>query len=582
MNSQQGVFKSKELTNGPKICYVLPLYDSSTDQHFSHLPHFLSELGKSADVAVIIEKCKGVPSIENVNVIIPQKYGYRNRFLRMLELARIALRLRRAGYKKFFIRISVTAGLTLGLLSRLTGIETFYWVSGQGKDLLPRWSSGFKDFLVRLRAELRFVPFYLATRLVNHFVTGPETMKDYFSREFGVNEKKTIVLYNDIDAVHYQQVRRKADKRAIRKKLGLSPEKKVVLFVGRVSQFKGGANIIPIAEKVFAFDDAVFLVLGIVYLNEVKEEIISKKLEDRIRLLGAVPNSEIADYYLSADVFIMPSESEGFPRVLLESMACGLPFVAFDVGGVKDIVVPEQLDFVVPRGDIDLFAGKVVQLLQDLHLRQKLSEAGLERVKLFSTEKAVQMFLERIVLNQGSLVGSITVSTLNRKMAGSLVKIDSRLKQELGMAYSHEAWVERNFLLDLPAKWELSKAAFADRELVGFWIASRKGDFLHTHRVGVRDDFRGQGIGRKMFAKVLESGEQLGLKEMTLFVSVLNQEAKHFYEDLGFQKLSGRRIRQFLQETGHQAKPSEDRVEESGGCQYYIYALPVKVTREKI
>ena len=384
----------------PSVCYVLPSYSQDEAQHFAHVPRLLSEIGKWADVYVIIEKCQGKPAIANVKGIYPQKYGYGNRFLRMLELAAIALKLRRRGCKKFFIRISATAGFTIFLLSKLVDIETYYWNSGQGKNILPSWNSGFRNFLRRLRAEIHLIPFYFISKLTNHFVTGPERMGEYYAREYGVNPKKILILYNDIDVIRFEALRIGVTKESLRKELNLPMDKKIVLFVGRVSPLKGGAYLIPIAEEVLKkVGNVIFVVVGAVHLNGFELKVKSRGLDKIIYLVGSVPNSEAIKFYLAADVFIMPSNSEGFPRVLLEAMVSGLPFVAFDVGGVRDIVSEKQLDFVVPRGNVELFAQKLLCLLEDANLRKELAADGLKRVQRFSTERVAEMFVQKVVLS---------------------------------------------------------------------------------------------------------------------------------------------------------------------------------------
>ncbi len=74
--------------------------------------------------------------------------------------------------------------------------------------------------------------------------------------------------------------------------------------------------------------------------------------------IGSVAHDELADYYRSADVTVLPSLSEGVPNVLLESIACGTPFVASNVGGISEIATA-GVDRLVPAGDVKALAAAI-------------------------------------------------------------------------------------------------------------------------------------------------------------------------------------------------------------------------------
>lgn len=70
-------------------------------------------------------------------------------------------------------------------------------------------------------------------------------------------------------------------------------------------------------------------------------------------------------YFLASDVFLMPSEEEGFPRVLIESMACNLPYVASDIGGVREISPEWEQKYIVGIGDVEGFSIKIQEILKE-------------------------------------------------------------------------------------------------------------------------------------------------------------------------------------------------------------------------
>ena len=111
-----------------------------------------------------------------------------------------------------------------------------------------------------------------------------------------------------------------------------------------------------------------------------------------VRFLGAVPNRELDAHYASASLFVMPSYREGFPRVLLEAMARGLPIVATDAGGTRDLVGPLQDEFIIDRDHPEALAVAVVSLLGLPALRAALSSENVEQVKRFSTPAVAAMY----------------------------------------------------------------------------------------------------------------------------------------------------------------------------------------------
>jgi glycosyltransferase involved in cell wall biosynthesis len=313
-----------------------------------------------------------------------------------VELIRVAYLLRQQGCKKFFVRISASAAFVLGLIGRILGLQVYYWVSGQGKDMKVPWRKG-----VRRRFYYEFGDWLLRIniRLAHRFVTGPESMVDYFVKEYGADPSKTIMLYNDIDLALFKPISTPSQKMELRRELGLPPDKNILLSVGRVSLKKGGRLLPSLAHLLRKhLPNALLVVVGQIHMPEIVERAQQERLCNLL-FVGPIPNAQIPMYYQIADVFLMPSEEEGFPRKLLEAMACGLPIVAFDVGGVRDIAPSGQLRFVLPRGDVNGIAHKAAELLADPVLRAQQAELSLQRVRQYSTEVVANMFFKHIVLD---------------------------------------------------------------------------------------------------------------------------------------------------------------------------------------
>src|SRR5262249_12550052 len=96
------------------------------------------------------------------------------------------------------------------------------------------------------------------------------------------------------------------------------------------------------------------------------------------------------------DVFILPSELEAFGLSALEAMACGVPVIGTDSGGLPEVVTHRETGFLVPVGDIDQMAARTLDLLLDEELRRKMGAAARRRaVAQFDTANVVSAY-ERV------------------------------------------------------------------------------------------------------------------------------------------------------------------------------------------
>jgi glycosyltransferase involved in cell wall biosynthesis len=102
---------------------------------------------------------------------------------------------------------------------------------------------------------------------------------------------------------------------------------------------------------------------------------------DRIELLGYLPFPELLPHYRSAHAFVHVSFTEGVPQVLNEAVACGLPVVATDVGGVSEALDGGKAGLLVPPADRDALVEAVLRIADDETVRTRLVERGLEHAR---------------------------------------------------------------------------------------------------------------------------------------------------------------------------------------------------------
>lgn len=375
-----------------KLIYVLNSYSSKSAQHFYHVINLLDQMGKSGvDVVLIIEKADENPKIEaDIKVVVQKEKGIK----RALELYKILKKYINLGYSKTFVRISLNASVIAILAAMGKKSEVYFWQSGDNLtyDRQKKGSDKVKWYL------MNYTKLWFTKTFGDHFVTGPETMVKYYIDELKVDHKKMLCLYNDIDVNRFKMGEEK-NRKELREELNLPLDAKIVLFIHRLTPVKRFSNFIPaIAETDKARENNIYYVVvgGGPEAELVRNNVENSKYKDRIVLLGPKPNAEIQKYYAGADVFVNPSYSEGFPRVIIEAMSAGLPVVVTDVGGTKDILPDEQKKYLMDKDDVSGFRDKVLELICKQDECKKLSMINRKYVERFSTQNVAAQYISKI------------------------------------------------------------------------------------------------------------------------------------------------------------------------------------------
>jgi len=182
--------------------------------------------------------------------------------------------------------------------------------------------------------------------------------------------------------------------------LGLSENAKIILSVGGLVKRKGFHRIIQqLPELKNSFSDLQFLIVGGSsvegdYSRELKSLVNALGLEDVVRFEGLQPPEKLPFYYAAADVFVLATANEGWPNVIVESLACGTPVVATDVGGVKEIIAHDNLGYTVPFDDSEALHAKMKKALEQRWDNQKIAAHGVQRSWNKVADEVVQTFRE--------------------------------------------------------------------------------------------------------------------------------------------------------------------------------------------
>jgi glycosyltransferase involved in cell wall biosynthesis len=175
-----------------------------------------------------------------------------------------------------------------------------------------------------------------------------------------------------------------------------TPEKRI-LFVGRLNPVKGVHYLLRAMKIVReVLPEAKLIIVGEGEERKNLECLTNDLgLNECVDFVGRTPHEKIPDYLYQADIFVLPSLSEGFGIVILEAMACGLPIVATRVGGVPDIVEDGVNGYLVESGDFQEMAKKIIFILENQPLKLLISKNNRIKVQEYDWKNVVNQ-LEQI------------------------------------------------------------------------------------------------------------------------------------------------------------------------------------------
>ena len=221
-------------------------------------------------------------------------------------------------------------------------------------------------------------------------VVNSPAVRDFYVHH-GLPAEKMRVIPNGVAAVEPPL----ATRRQLLSELGLRGDSRLVGLIGRLWPQKRVKDAIWAADLLKVIrDDLHLLVIGDGphrdRLRMFRDQVV---IRDRVHFLGH--RSDVARLLPHLDVLWSTSGYEGQSNAILEAMAAGVPVVATDIPGTRDLVLPQKTGCLVPIGDRAGFARWTNMLLDDAELAERLGRAGQERVRAeFSVEKMIRRHAE--------------------------------------------------------------------------------------------------------------------------------------------------------------------------------------------
>ena len=215
-----------------------------------------------------------------------------------------------------------------------------------------------------------------------------ETKRTILSRNSRlIHEKRIKIIYNGINLPRF-------DQSPVHYKYTRKGDEIIIGNAGRLVKQKGQKYLVDLAIKlVEKKTNFIILIAGEGRMeNELKRLIASKNLDKYFEFAGFV--DDMKGFMQSIDIFVLSSIWEGFGYVLVEAMACRKPVVAFDISSNPEIIEDEVTGYLVPPIDIEAMEKKVVRLIEDKSLRQKIGNNGRKRVETRFNIEGTQENLE--------------------------------------------------------------------------------------------------------------------------------------------------------------------------------------------
>ncbi len=222
-----------------------------------------------------------------------------------------------------------------------------------------------------LRTSKHHIAYRLMARAPDAVFAVSEQVRDHCIEVDRVPSSRVTTVYNGLDLADWEMMPRVRSGAA----------RIVIATVGNIRRVKGHDVFVRAAALVHArFPEVCFSIAGEVleaeFFAELEILIREQGLSDHFHFVGGI--TDLQEHLRVADLFVLPSRSEGFSNAIIEAMAASLPVIATDVGGNSEAVEEGVSGFIVPPEDPTAIAEAITRLLEDPALARQMGVAGRE------------------------------------------------------------------------------------------------------------------------------------------------------------------------------------------------------------
>ena len=224
--------------------------------------------------------------------------------------------------------------------------------------------------------------FYPVEKLLSYITDVLVTInKEDYERASKKFKAKQIVCIDGI-GVDLERIEKSCpDRKKVLDEFGINENDTVLISVGELRKLKNHRTIIEAMAKI-ENKNLHYIIAGCgTFSGELSELAEKHGIKDRVHLPGF--RNDVFDLLKSSDIFCFPSTREGMPLALMEAMAAGLPAVASNVRGNRDLIAPGKGGFLYSANDSDGFAEGIKTLIDDPSLRRKMGNYNKEQIKKY-------------------------------------------------------------------------------------------------------------------------------------------------------------------------------------------------------
>ncbi|PZQ33158.1 MAG: hypothetical protein DI562_02300 [Stenotrophomonas acidaminiphila] len=214
------------------------------------------------------------------------------------------------------------------------------------------------DIHVRAGANAAFTRRTVAG--VDALVTVSEAMRRTAIADFDAPPARVHTVVNGFNTGVFHP----RDRQAMRGKLGIASDARLMVYVGRLVESKGLRELLAAFAALSGTDPSLQLALvgeGVMR-DELERMVQTAGLQGRVAMPGGMEPAQVAEWICASDLLTLPSWSEGYPNVVVEALACGVPVVATDVGGTREII-DDSKGLLIPPRDERVLAQALSQAL---------------------------------------------------------------------------------------------------------------------------------------------------------------------------------------------------------------------------